>query len=112
MFLFQASKVEAATKIQAAFRGHSIRQGLTWKLPSGKTFGASLREARQNSSDALNYKKKLETQPEPLAVDSYSTAFDADSDVALFSDRTTTESLIKEAKKTSKLKDRGKPKVN
>ena len=34
----------AATTIQAAFRGHSVRQGLNWKLPSGRTLRSTVRE--------------------------------------------------------------------
>ncbi|XP_077986378.1 centrosome-associated protein 350-like [Glandiceps talaboti] len=33
---------EAATKIQAAYRGHHVRQGLMWKLPSGLTLGQTI----------------------------------------------------------------------
>ncbi|KAL5012692.1 hypothetical protein ScPMuIL_011243 [Solemya velum] len=29
----------AATRIQAAYRGHAVRQSLNWKLPSGQTVG-------------------------------------------------------------------------
>ena len=36
-------QAEAATKIQAAYRGHCVRKSLHWKLPSGQTLGASLR---------------------------------------------------------------------
>ncbi|XP_032220056.2 centrosome-associated protein 350 isoform X2 [Nematostella vectensis] len=43
------SKNTAATKIQAAYRGHSTRQGLNWKLPSGRTFGAAMREGRRQT---------------------------------------------------------------
>ncbi|XP_070581927.1 centrosome-associated protein 350-like isoform X2 [Ptychodera flava] len=35
----QEKQDEAATKIQAAYRGHHVRQGLMWKLPSGFTLG-------------------------------------------------------------------------
>lgn len=38
------SKTSAATTIQAAFRGHSVRQGLNWKLPSGRTLRSTIRE--------------------------------------------------------------------
>ncbi|CAH1272737.1 CEP350 [Branchiostoma lanceolatum] len=31
----------AATKIQAAYRGHHVRQGLDWRLPSGRTLGGA-----------------------------------------------------------------------
>ena len=33
----------AATRIQAAYRGHSVRQKLDWGLPSGRTLGECLR---------------------------------------------------------------------
>ena len=54
-------EAEAATKIQAAYRGHRVRKCLRWKLPSGKTLGASLREghthrgneSRSSSTDTL-----------------------------------------------------------
>lgn len=34
----------AATRIQAAFRGHSVREGLNWKLPSGRTLRSTVRQ--------------------------------------------------------------------
>ena len=34
----------AATTIQAAYRGHSVRQGLNWKLPSGRTLRSTVRQ--------------------------------------------------------------------
>ena len=105
-------KEKAATKIQAAFRGHSIRQGLTWKLPSGKTFGASLKEMRQKSAAAVSYKKQLETEDERIVSDSYTHSFDPESDVDLFSDKTSTESLIKAAENPSKPRAHVRPKVN
>ena len=37
---------EAASRIQAAFRGYRVRKSLQWQLPSGHTLGASLRNAR------------------------------------------------------------------
>lgn len=103
--MLQRSKEEAATKIQAVFRGHSTRQGLNWKLPSGKTFGASLKEAKQKSHEIEAYRKEIDSKP---AIDSYSSMFDADSDIDLFSDQTTTESLVEEAQKPAKAKQRPK----
>ena len=44
-------EAEAATKIQAAYRGHHVRKSLRWRLPSGKTLGASLREGQTNRGD-------------------------------------------------------------
>ena len=44
-------EAEAAIKIQAAYRGHCVRKSLRWKLPSGKTLGASLREGQTNRGD-------------------------------------------------------------
>ena len=40
----------AATTIQAAFRGHSVRQGLNWKLPSGRTLRSTVREGLHQRS--------------------------------------------------------------
>lgn len=40
----QDTMTSAATTIQAAFRGHSVRQGLNWKLPSGRTLRSTARE--------------------------------------------------------------------
>ena len=37
---------EAATRIQAAFRGYRVRRSLQWQLPSGFTLGGSLGSAR------------------------------------------------------------------
>ena len=44
LYSLQDSKTSAATTIQAAFRGHSVRQGLNWKLPSGRTLRSTVRE--------------------------------------------------------------------
>ena len=38
----------AATRIQAAYRGHSVRQGLNWRLPSGHTLGDIMRKAQHH----------------------------------------------------------------
>ncbi|XP_015774007.1 PREDICTED: centrosome-associated protein 350-like [Acropora digitifera] len=38
------AKTSAATTIQAAYRGYSVRQGLNWKLPSGRTLRSTVRE--------------------------------------------------------------------
>lgn len=40
----QNTMTSAATTIQAAFRGHSVRQGLNWKLPSGRTLRSTVRK--------------------------------------------------------------------
>ena len=42
---------EAAAKIQAAYRGYRVRKSLHWKLPSGQTLGASLREGQLGGVD-------------------------------------------------------------
>ncbi|BFZ05882.1 hypothetical protein BsWGS_08921 [Bradybaena similaris] len=39
---------EAATRIQAAYRGHTVRRMLNWELPSGQTFQQSLRHSQKN----------------------------------------------------------------
>lgn len=39
----------AAIKIQAAYRGHTVRQSLTWKLPSGRTMLPSQNEEEESS---------------------------------------------------------------
>ena len=39
----QRREADAATKIQAAYRGHRVRKSMNWMLPSGQTLGASLR---------------------------------------------------------------------
>ena len=44
-------ETEAATKIQATYRGHCVRKSLHWKLPSGQTLGASLREGHTHGMD-------------------------------------------------------------
>lgn len=39
----------AAIRIQAAYRGHTVRQNLnSWKLPSGQTVGGHIRRAGQD----------------------------------------------------------------
>ena len=43
MYSQQDTMTSAATTIQAAFRGHSVRQGLNWKLPSGRTLRSTVR---------------------------------------------------------------------
>ncbi|XP_021341745.1 centrosome-associated protein 350-like isoform X1 [Mizuhopecten yessoensis] len=40
----------AAIRIQAAYRGHTVRQSLTWKLPSGRTMLASHRDEDEDES--------------------------------------------------------------
>ncbi|XP_077862424.1 centrosome-associated protein 350-like [Saccoglossus kowalevskii] len=49
----QASDVKqqdkAATMIQAAYRGHHVRQGLMWKLPSGHTLGDHIHRTERTS---------------------------------------------------------------
>ena len=47
LYSLQDSMTSAATTIQAAFRGHSVRQGLNWKLPSGRTLRSTVREGLQ-----------------------------------------------------------------
>lgn len=37
----------AAIRIQAAYRGHTVRQSLNWRLPSGNTLQASHRRGLQ-----------------------------------------------------------------
>lgn len=66
---------------------------------------------RQKSAAAFGYKKELEAQDGRLGVDSYTTSFDPESDIDLFSDRTSTESLIKEAGKPYKSRERSILKV-
>ncbi|XP_038046478.1 centrosome-associated protein 350-like isoform X3 [Patiria miniata] len=39
----------AATRIQAAYRGHSVRQRLDWNLPSGLTLGDAVRGKTSNA---------------------------------------------------------------
>ena len=39
-------EAEAALRIQATFRGYSVRKSLHWQLPSGRTLGGSLGSAR------------------------------------------------------------------
>lgn len=41
--LGQRDENEAATRIQAAYRGHTVRQSMNWPLPSGQTLGARFR---------------------------------------------------------------------
>lgn len=39
----------AAIRIQAAYRGHTVRQNLnSWKLPSGRTVGSQIRHPHQD----------------------------------------------------------------
>ena len=66
---------------------------------------------RQKAADAVSYKKELEVQTDLRTADSYTTSFDPESDVDLFSDRTSTESLIKDVEKPYIPRDRGLPKV-
>ena len=39
----------AATRIQAAYRGHSVRQKLDWSLPSARTLAGCLRAEVQGA---------------------------------------------------------------
>ncbi|XP_059175915.1 centrosome-associated protein 350-like [Physella acuta] len=43
---------DAATRIQAAYRGHNVRQALNWELPSGNTLGHVLRGGSQVKTSA------------------------------------------------------------
>nr|XP_022322743.1 centrosome-associated protein 350-like [Crassostrea virginica] len=43
----------AAIRIQAAYRGHTVRQSLNWRLPSGNTLQASHRRGLQEEEDTL-----------------------------------------------------------
>ena len=40
----------AAKRIQAAYRGHSVRQDLNWRLPSGRTLADKIHGVRNRSS--------------------------------------------------------------
>lgn len=42
----RTSKSSAATTIQAAYRGHQVRQKLDWELPSGSTLKDHIRGTR------------------------------------------------------------------
>ncbi|XP_033728999.1 centrosome-associated protein 350-like isoform X2 [Pecten maximus] len=42
----------AAIRIQAAYRGHTVRQSLTWKLPSGRTMLASHRDGQDDEEES------------------------------------------------------------
>ena len=59
----------AATTIQAAYRGHSVRQGLNWKLPSGNTLGSTVRRAPRYQNPAASGSEASESPQ-------YSTAWD------------------------------------
>ena len=60
-------EAEAATKIQAAYRGHRVRKSLRWKLPSGQTLGASLREGHTHRGDESRSTSNTDTLTPPLA---------------------------------------------
>ena len=45
-------QTEAAVKIQAAYRGHSIRKSLKWELPSGRTLNSIIKGANQLEKQA------------------------------------------------------------
>ena len=60
-------EAEAATKIQAAYRGHRVRKSLRWRLPSGQTLGASLREGHTHRIDESRSTSSTDTLTPPLA---------------------------------------------
>ena len=66
----QDNRTSAATTIQAAFRGHSVRQGLNWKLPSGRTLRSTVRQGLHQRSRILGTGASESSQ--------YSTAWDND----------------------------------
>ncbi|XP_031558415.1 centrosome-associated protein 350-like isoform X2 [Actinia tenebrosa] len=69
----------AATKIQAIYRGHSTRQGLAWKLPSGRTLGATLREAwRQTPSDGREHFSEQSSMSSAMDASSESNGSDVE----------------------------------
>ena len=55
----QAEKVrkegEAASRIQATYRGYHVRKSLDWKLPTGGTLGGALRGARRRGDGGEGY---------------------------------------------------------
>ena len=58
----------AACKIQATYRGHSVRQSLhTWQLPSGRTLYQTLEEAKRRAFVQDLYQEK----PVRLTSDHY-----------------------------------------
>lgn len=67
---------------------------------------------RRKSPDVDGKKAEAKHDEQP-ARDSYSYMFDVESDVELFSEKTSTESLINEARTTSQRKEKGvsRPKV-
>lgn len=62
-------EAEAATKIQAAYRGHRVRKSLCWKLPSGQTLGASLREGHTHRGDKIRSSSADTLTPPPAEAD-------------------------------------------
>ncbi|XP_060076852.1 centrosome-associated protein 350-like [Ylistrum balloti] len=44
----------AAIRIQAAYRGHTVRQSLNWKLPSGRTMLASHRDGQDDEESSIS----------------------------------------------------------
>ena len=49
----QHRESQAATKIQAAYRGYSLRKSLQWKLPSGRTLGSALRRKEAGTEGVI-----------------------------------------------------------
>lgn len=91
---------EAAKKIQALYRGHSVRNSMNWQLPSGRTLYQTLEEARRRaflSDGPTKSPLKLESHnyPSILKTNFHSVT---DSNVNDISPKTSsTESLIDEA---------------
>ncbi|XP_013412629.1 centrosome-associated protein 350 isoform X2 [Lingula anatina] len=50
----EKNQAAAATKIQAAYRGHTVRQGLSWRLPSGGTLGSRLKQKETTKPKILD----------------------------------------------------------
>ena len=75
-----------------------------------------MREAREKTTENNLYRQQLADRMEPSSIGSYSTAFEASSavdaanDKSVFSDKTSTMSLIKESKRPSPAKSQ-RPKV-
>ncbi|XP_071097553.1 centrosome-associated protein 350-like [Haliotis cracherodii] len=62
LVLGERDENEAATRIQAAYRGHTVRQSMNWPLPSGQTLGARFRTGEMiGDIDALEESSITET---------------------------------------------------
>ena len=99
IYIFKHDREVAAKKIQAAYRGHYVRQSLSWQLPSGRTLYQSLEEARRQA-----FLNDIKNQPVQLTSSNFppvAIASNYDLYSSSLSKKGSTSSFINEALQSS-----------